>query len=228
MTLVGMGAANETIGLTSAVDRAFDLFEKLSKAKVGHPGKEGHLRAPDQRDLAEYIFFEVAARWEAFCINTFALELRKLYRVRDSDVVERMMTRVDGGVPVSGFSDPRRLIERAEVFLGKTSPWVRLPTIAGHQTIDYLDYARIIRNFIAHAGTSKSRNEFHRLLDRINMPREHRRGLSAGRLLLDYKATEGVTWFEALLGNYGAVGNYIGFELTPGAPKQFRKKRRKH
>jgi hypothetical protein len=196
----------------SAVKRGFYLYEKLSKAKIEEqPGKHRGLRAPDQRDLAQFIFLDVAAQWEAFCVSVFALELKKLYRVGDS-VAERMMSNVDGG-RIQGYADPDRLVDRAEALFAASSPWVSLKNDLGAPVINYLTYAQTVRNFIAHAGIGKGRERFHDLLAALNIPKGVRKGLSAGRLLLDYKDSTGKPWFRALLDNYVVVADYVASKL---------------
>ena len=122
------------------------------------------------------------------------------------------MSNVDGGA-VQGYSVPDRLVKRAEIFLGQTSPWIRISNQLGQQVLDYLKYAHTIRNFIAHAGVGKGRDEFHKLLQRLAIPKSHRKGLGAGRLLLDYKDSTGVIWFKSLLENYVKVADYIATNL---------------
>ena len=127
-----------------AIKRVFDLYKKLSKAKIEEkPGRLRGLRAPDQRDLAQFLFLDVAAQWEAFCVSVFALELKKLYHVRD-EVAERMMGSVDG-VRIQGYADPDKIIERAKVMLGTTSPWVSLERELGLHVVNYLTHGQTIR-----------------------------------------------------------------------------------
>lgn len=195
-----------------AIKRAFDLYRKLSKAKIEEtPTRRRGLRAPDQRDLAQFIFLDVASQWEAFCVSLFALELKKMYQVRD-DVAERMMGSVDGG-RIQGYADPDRIVERARVILGQTSPWVKLERKMGRPVVNFLTYSQTIRNFIAHAGIGRGREKFHDLLATLSIPTKSRKGLSAGRLLLDYKDSTGTIWFEALLNNYDAVADFIATNL---------------
>lgn len=191
-----------------AIARAFSLYSKLSKAKVEErPNRTRGLRAPDQRDIAQFIFLDVATQWEAFCVSVFALELKKLYHVRD-EVVERMMGSVDGG-RIQGYADPDRIVERARVMLGASSPWVKLERELGRPVLNYLTYSQTIRNFIAHAGIGRGRDKFHNLLASLSIPMHSRKGLSAGRLLLDYTDSTGTIWFKVLLDNYSTVADFV-------------------
>ncbi len=211
---VRKAANREKAHFEKAVKRAFELYGKLSKAKVpeGPAQRLRGLRAPDQRDLAQFIFLDVAAQWEAFCVSIFAIEVKKRYRVRNYAVVERIMGTVDGARP-QGYADPARIVNRATVLFGSTSPWTKFAHALGSPVVNYLNYGQIIRNFIAHAGIGKGRENFHGLLAQLNIPIGVRKGLSAGRLLLDYRDSSGDKWFEALLNNYLAVARYIANNL---------------
>lgn len=195
-----------------AVARAFSLNSKLSGAKVEErPGYQRGLRAPDQRDIAQFIFLDVASQWEAFCVSVFALELKKLYHVHD-EVAERMMGSIDG-VRIEGYADPDRIAERARVMLGVSSPWANLEQQLGRPAVNYLKYGQTIRNFIAHAGIGRGRTKFHNLLSTLNIPQHSRQGLSAGRLLLDYTDSTRTPWFKALLDNYTAVADFVASNI---------------
>jgi len=190
-----------------AVERAFSLYTKLSQAQVEENSHLRGLRHPDQRDIAQFIFLDVATQWEAFCVSVFALELKKSYRVRDA-VAERMMGSVDGG-RIQGYADPDRIVERAKVILGASSPWVKLERELGSQVINYLKYGQTIRNFIAHAGIGRGRDKFHELLVQLSISKHDRKGLSAGRLLLNYTDSRGTPWFRVLLDNYVKVADFV-------------------
>ena len=166
------------------------------------------LEPPDTRDMAQLLFFDVATQWEAFCTSVFELELKKLYHVRQ-DIAARLMTDVDGRQVASGYAHPEIIATRAMALLGKNSLWVSLKSRLGDQAYDYLFHSYRIRNFIAHAGVGKGRSDFHKILDHFAIPKRERKGLSAGRLLLDYTDVKGKSWFNALLDNYLLVADYI-------------------
>jgi len=193
---------------TSAVLRARQLYGRISNGWLLVGTKFRALRNPDKRDIAQFLFFDVASQWEAFSTSIFELELKRRYGVRP-DVALRVMSDVDGRGFISGYARPDTIRERAEVLLSKNSPWVNLRNALGEQVYKYLFYSYRIRNFIAHAGVGKGKNDFHKLLDELAIPKSERQGLSAGRLLLEYRDSKGKIWFDALLDNYLVAADFI-------------------
>jgi len=94
-------------------------------------------RAPDTRDIAQFMFFDVVSQWEAFCTSVFELQLKKLYGVKP-DVATRMMTNVDGHGLIMGYGNPKQIKDRAKALLGKSSPWVNLQQDLGPRVYQYL------------------------------------------------------------------------------------------
>lgn len=167
------------------------------------------LRNPDKRDIGQLLFFDVASQWEAFSTAVFELEIKKLYHVHRK-VASRMMSSVDEGAQVSGYAHPELIEKRAKAFLAKTSPWANLRTDLGQQTYDYLFSSYRIRNFIAHAGLGKGREDFRKVVTNAGVPTRQRKGLSAGRFLLEYSPRgTNTNWFSTLLSNYERVADYV-------------------
>lgn len=50
---------------------------------------------PEKRDIAQFLFLDVASRWEAFCTSVFELELKRRYNVQPN-VALRIMGDVGG------------------------------------------------------------------------------------------------------------------------------------
>lgn len=152
-----------------ALNRAIQLHGKLLKAQVQEPsGRTRGLRAPDQRDITQFIFLDIAAQWEDFSVTSFAIELKHTYPAPNR-VIERFMTSVDGG-RMQGYADPHVILRRAENLLSESSPWRTLGRDLGQQAIDYLDYALTVRNFIAHAGAGRGLTKFHALIEHPGSP----------------------------------------------------------
>ena len=171
---------------------------------------DGHSRgprAPDKRDIAQMIFFEVAAQWESFCTTAFELEVKQRYSVL-RPVARHIMSDIDR-TELSGYGSPDKLVERAENLLSKGSPLANFKTKLHPWTYDYLFYAYRIRNFIAHAGVGKGQEDFRKVLGALGINGRTRMGLSAGRFLLDYRDQNNTRWFEALLLNYKEVADYV-------------------
>jgi hypothetical protein len=170
-------------------------------------------RAPDLRNVAELLFFGVASHWEAFCTSVFELEVKQRYRVHQK-VALSIMNNVDdawrkGGGQVSGYAHPGNLTKRANSLLSVRSPFVTFKARLGPSTITYLWHSYKIRNYIAHSGMGKGRKEWKDLLRGLGIPSQQRKGMSAGRLLLDYPTGRPDKWFERLLFNYETIADYI-------------------
>ena len=66
----------------SAVMRARQLFDWISKGQLYVDGNYRGVGNPERRDIAQFLFLDVASQWEAFCTSVFELELKRRYNVQ--------------------------------------------------------------------------------------------------------------------------------------------------
>lgn len=140
------------------------------------------LRQPDRRDTAQFIFFELAAKFEAFAQDMFRYEVRIRYDVAPSRANHIMGSSERGLQGVMGWASPKQLAGRGQNLFGKVGFFWRLYSVLGGTTYQYLALAHIVRNHIAHSGTKAYRKS----LDALAVPEVSRQGCSPGRLLIEY------------------------------------------
>lgn len=199
--------AGHHLKLTRSVNRAFQLYDETCRrgAKWMIDGDERGPRAPDKRDIAEMLFFEVAAQWEAFSTAAFEEEVKQRYRVKRI-TARHIMGHIDNE-SVRGYGSPKRLVDRAQAMLSESSPLVTFQANVP-QAYDRLFHSYRIRNYLAHTGMGGGRDGFLDVLNALNVPVAQRRWMSVGRLLLDHRIG-GVPLFYVLLRNYVAVADYV-------------------
>ena len=84
------------------------------------------LRQPDRRDVAQFTFFEVAAKYEALARDLFQIEVR-IRLVDSSQRAEFIMGNNDRGLQgVMGWGSPKQVSERAENLFGKNGFFAKL------------------------------------------------------------------------------------------------------
>lgn len=158
------------------------------------------LRQPDRRDAAQFIFFEIAAKYEAIARDLFRIEVR--LRLTDSPRrADYIMGNADRGLQgTMGWGSPRRLSDRARNLFGVTGFFARLESHVGATTYQRLSLAHKIRNHIAHSGTSAYQN----VLTALRVPRRARRGCGPGRILVDYPSSvrNDDRWFHRFVAAY--------------------------
>jgi len=169
------------------LNRAEDLFNLLV-AKGGKLNTNNQFTGflqPDRRDIAQSIFFEVAAKFEAFAFFSFQYAVARHFRIPGTRTVY-VMGNIDRGTDgVFGWASPERLKDRGPRLFGKQGFFGRFNTHVNSKTRNLLKQAHILRNRVAHDG-KKSRREFETVMNALNVPRPSRRGMSVGRLLMDY------------------------------------------
>ena len=190
------------------LDRAESLYVRiaLAGATTNDDGTHSALRQPDRRDAAQFIFFEAAAQFETFCNEAFKVEVRYEFEVQPQRA-KFIMGNIDRGlVGVMGWASPRVLRSRARALFGKRGFFARMDTRLGDPTYLRLTHAHKVRNRIAHAGGNASK-DFNAILNDLGVPPASRRGLSVGRLLMDYPATAVADdrWFYRFIGAYRAM-----------------------
>ena len=199
-------------------ERASQLYEIL--VRHGYTANDesefaNPLMAPDKRDAAQFIFFELAAKFESLMRDLFQFEAR--IKIVDSpNRVTYMMGTVDNGVDgVHGWASPKRLKTRAQNLFGKVGFFARLPEHIPETTLQRVTLAHKIRNHIAHSGTTAYRDA----LSSLAVPARERKGCGPGRLLTDYPKTASNTdrWFFRFVNAYSEFAEIANKKIR--APK---------
>jgi len=193
-----------------AVERAKELYERVVKNgyAIKDPGdpkaKPKPLSNPDRRDLAEYIFFEVAAKFEQFAKRTLVLEVQKTMGVNRTRA-EHMVGSSEGGLTphMGGWAHVSKMKSRAAGLLGKNSTYAKVETLLNNPTAQHLQMAVVVRNRIAHG---KGNDAFTKMLGKapVGLTPAQRKGLSPGRFLVEYPkaAAANDKWFPVVLRAY--------------------------
>lgn len=193
-----------------SITRAGDLYLRIVLNGGSSNGGGGYspLMNPDRRDIAAFIFFEVAAQYENFCCEALKIEVRKKFSVEPKRAVNIMGSSDKGLSGVMGWASPSVVQNRAQNLFGKTGFFGRFEAILGKSTYDTLSHAHKVRNRIAHAGP-KAISDYNKILAQLGVPTGARSGLSVGRLLMDYPNTTpvGDRWFNRFLAAYLKVIN---------------------
>ena len=190
---------------TNELARARDLHNLL--VLHGHTSVAGGdptpLMQPDRRDATQFIYFEVAARFEHFALEAFRLEVRVRLDISPSRAAHVMGNADRGLGGVMGWASPQMLMGRARNLFGRNGFFGRLTTALDNNTYQRLGFAHRVRNRIAHNGQN-ARDQFNQILGQLQVPAGSRQGLSVGRLLLDYPAAvaDNDRWFYRFLGAY--------------------------
>lgn len=171
------------------LNRASDLYRKLvlhGYTAIGNHQVE-RLAVPDTRDVAQFIFFEVAAQFEDFAKTMFQMEVRAKLRV----TVKRssfVMGDLDNGLNNKlGWGNPKLLRERGHNLFGPRSFFGDLVNHVGENSYKTLMSAHTVRNRIAHSGGT-AQERFVKLLESDGIAPAERQGMSVGRYLREYPA----------------------------------------
>ena len=196
-------------GMRRDLERARSLHEMLvlhGRTQYLSDQSPAPLRQPDKRDVTAFIFLEAAAKFEAFCAAAFMLEVRSRFNITPKRAVF-VMGSVDKGLTgVYGWGSPKVLRQRAEHLFGRTGFFARIDVILGDVIYQRIVHAHVVRNRIVHSG-GKASADFNKILAQLQVPARSRRGLSVGRLLLDYPADVDISdrWFYRFLHAYGEL-----------------------
>lgn len=180
----------------------YDVFVTNGRTQ-STSGQSKSLRQTDRRDAAQFIFFEVAAKFESFACDAFQLEVRARLDVQPQRA-EYLMGNIDRGLQgVMGWAIPTKLRERARNLFGRKGYFARLEDLLGSNVYQRLGYAHKVRNRIAHSGGGAA-SDYRALLGNLNVPAASRQGLSPGRLLIEYPSTAASSdrWFHRFLQAY--------------------------
>lgn len=192
----------------TATKRARQLFERVVKngyaVKGAGAGKPKPLSNPDRRDLTEFIFFEVAAKFEQFAKRSLVLEVQKTMRVNRTRAEHMVGSSEEGiGQHMGGWAHVSKMKARATGLLGKRSTYARIESLLNNPSAQRLGMAVIIRNRIGHGKGNKS---FTEMLGKapVSLNAAQRKGLSPGRFLAEYPKTAAANdkWFFVLLDTY--------------------------
>lgn len=184
--------------------RATTLYTRLALNGGFRNGQDfSPLMHPDRRDVATFIFFEAAAQYESFCAEAFKLEVRKAFSVQPKYAINIMGSSDRGLAGVMGWASPSVVQERARHLFGKSGFFGRLETILGSSAYNTLIHAHKVRNRVAHNG-GNAVSDYRKVLGQLGVPQRSRRGMSVGRLLMDYpiKAAARDRWFDRFLKAY--------------------------
>ena len=179
----------EVASFLANVNRARDLYGKIvSHGYTGaSPAASTRLTNPDRRDVAQFIFFEIAAKFEAHAKYMFQVEVRSRLQVTATRSTF-VMGDLDSGLNNKlGWGSPLRLKERGHNLFGPNSFFGDIVTRLGDQTYKMLVSAHTVRNRVAHDGGT-AQAKFVKLLEGDGIPIGERQGMSVGRYLIDYPA----------------------------------------
>jgi hypothetical protein len=152
--------------------------------------------------------FDVAspAQYEAFCCEAFRIEVRKKFSVGPSRADNIMGSSDRGLTGVMGWAAPSVIQPRAQNLFGKSGFFGRFEAILTQPTFNVLAHAHKVRNRVAHSG-SKAASDYNKIFGQLGVPAGSRKGLSVGRLLMDYPSGSalGDRWFNRFLAAYEKV-----------------------
>lgn len=178
-----------TTGFTSNIGRARELYRKVvlhgyTRAAGASPAR---LQNPDTRDVAQFIFFEVAAQFEDYAKKMFQAEVRSKLRVT-VDQSAFIMGDADRGLDTKlGWGSPTLLRARGRNLMGGNSFFATIHTTLGTAVFNELVAAHTVRNRIAHSG-GQAQAKFVTHLKGLGIPAAQRMGMGCGRFIRDYPA----------------------------------------
>lgn len=205
MALNKHAVANRCKRFEEDLDRALELFKILVEEGRTEPsaGAVRALRQPDRRDAVQFIFFEIAAKFEAFVQDLFAIEVRKTLSVSAARAPFVMGGSDRGLERVMGWGSPKQVRSRARNLFGAKGFFARFDTAIGKVQYDRLELAHTVRNRVAHETSDKYR----KALATLNVPKKSRQGAGVGRVLLEYPHTAAKSdrWFHRFVAAYRIV-----------------------
>jgi len=198
------------------INRARELYSKI--VLHGYTGTSAatssRIANPDRRDVAQFIFFEIAAKFEDHAKFMFQVEVRSRLQITESRS-SFVMGDLDNGLQNKlGWGSPQRLKERGRNLFGQNSFFGDLVNKLGDPTYKSLVSAHTARNRVAHDGGS-AQAKFVKLLEGDGIPANVRQGMSVGRHLIDYPQASPTTNrnFFRYLSAYEAFANAAGAAL---------------
>ena len=169
------------------VDRARQVYKKI--VLHGYSGTSAataeKLNSPDTQDAAEFIFFEIAAKFEDFVKVMFQAEVQLSLAITLAQSPFLMGDSDNGLDSTLERGSPQKLREHGIDLLGIDSFFGSLDTKLGADAYNQLIAAHILRDRIAHGG-GQAQAKFVKLLGEAGIAAEQRKGMSVGRFLRDY------------------------------------------
>jgi len=177
----------EMAAFVANINRARDLYRKI--VLHGYTGTSAatstRLSHPNTRDVAQFIFFEIAAKFEDHAKFMFQVEVRSRLQITATRSVF-VMGDLDSGLNNKlGWGCPQRLKDRGHNLFGAHSFFGDLVNNLGNQTYKTLVSAHTVRNRVAHNGGA-AQTKFVKLLEGDGIQAAERQGMSIGRYLRDY------------------------------------------
>lgn len=190
----------KTKAFRKAVDRAEWLRDAVAIAGftlASRPGKPtktapSKLRVTDKRDVAQFVFFEVAVLFEVLARYLFEVEVRSEHSLLLKDAKQRIKLADIAASRIHRWGVPKALQERGRD-LAVTKLHAQLRTHLGQADYDALAMAYRLRNRIAHGPKNA---HFDAVMDWAKVPKvptTKRQGCSPGALLLHYPQGKGAT-----------------------------------
>ncbi|MEW6165986.1 MAG: hypothetical protein AB1642_13070 [Pseudomonadota bacterium] len=206
----------EVADFVANINRARELYRKI--VLHGYTGTSAatstRIANPDRRDVAQFIFFEIAAKFEDHAKFMFQVEVRSRLQVTATRSAF-VMGDLDSGLNNKlGWGSPQRLKERGHNLFGPNSFLGDLVNKLGNPTYKALVSAHTTRNRVAHDGGA-AQTKFVKLLEGDGIPANERQGMSVGRYLIDYPSASPTTDrnFFQYLAAYEAFANAAGAAL---------------
>ena len=215
MTLNIAAAKRETLKrFNRSLFRARKL-QRLLVYEAGYMTASGSFRKlsnPDRRDLAEAIFFELAGEFEHFAMHTFVLAARKKFSVHASQARFICGSSDRALQGTMGWASPKQLAGRASSLFGKSHFIARLSKELPPGAYSVLVHAHKMRNRIAHPSIGSQMSD---TFNYLTIPTKSRKGLSIGRVLLDYRTPAPVSRrvFDSVLVSYRAYSRLMARRL---------------
>lgn len=197
---------NQSDAFIKDLHRAISLYEKICMngyvlANDGIATRK--ISQPDSRDMTQFIFFEIAAKFEDFAKVMFQSEVRFLLKVTRAQA-DFVMGDADNGMNGKmGWGTPAMLTQRGKNLFGAESFFGALGNHIGPAAYKALMDAHTVRNRLAHSGGS-AQTKFVKLLEGCGIPINERQGMAVGRFLKDYpkKKPSGEKNFHAYIAAY--------------------------
>ncbi|GEM_PF-1673993 len=204
------------------LDRATALYEKICEngfvlAADGVTTKR--INQPDARDMTQFIFFEVAAKFEDFAKTMFQSEVRHRLKVTRAQA-DYVMGDADNGMNSKmGWGTPAMLTNRGKNLFGVSSFFGSLSAHIGEPAYKTLISAHTVRNRLAHSGGA-AQTKFVKLLEGLGIPGSERQGMAVGRFLRDYPKTKpkDQRYFHSYLAAYRNFAEKAKAELIKNSP----------
>ncbi len=189
-----------TKAFRKAVGRAEWLRDAVAIAgytlasKPGQPKKvvASKLSAPDKRDIAQFVFFEVAVQFEVLARYLFEVEVRSEHSLLQKDAQLKIKLADDAAKRIHQWGVPRALQARGRD-LAVTKMHAQLQIHLGQVHYEALAMAHRLRNRIAHGPKNKHFAAVMNWAKVPQVPATKRQGCSPGALLLHYPQGKGAT-----------------------------------